>query len=115
MIESLVSEGIELNDIYIEPLVQPISTDFKSAVITLDAIEEIMSRYPGVHTICGISNISFGLPSRRQINRNFTVLALQKGLDAAIIDPCDRELMANIITANMLLGKDEYCSNYLNA
>ena len=115
IIESLVGGGIELNNIYIDPLVQPISTDFKSALVTLDAIEEIMSRYPGVHTICGISNVSFGLPSRKQINRTFTVLALQKGLDAAIIDPCDRELMANITTTNMLLGKDEYCSNYLRA
>ena len=115
IIERLVGEGIELSNIYIDPLVQPISTDSNSAVITLDAIEEIMSRYPGVHTICGVSNVSYGLPSRKQINRSFTVLALQKGLDAAIIDPCDRELMANIITTNMLLGKDEYCSNYLLA
>jgi len=115
IVDKLISDGIELGNIYIDPLVQPISTDFKSAVITLDAIEAIMSRYTGVHTICGVSNISFGLPFRRQINRNFTVLALQKGLDAAIIDPCNRELMADIITANMLLGNDEYCSNYLSA
>jgi len=115
VIEDLVGEGIDLNNIYIDPLVQPISTDSESVAIALDTIEEIMSRYPGVHTICGVSNVSFGLPLRRQINQTFIVLAMQRGLDAAIVDPFDRQLMANILTTRTLLGNDEYCLNYIDA
>lgn len=115
IIDDLTAKGVNLDSIYIDPLVYPIGVDFNSAVVVLDTIEQIRKKYPGVRTICGASNISFGLPLRKQINRIFTVMALLKGLDAAIIDPCDRQLMANIIIANTLLGKDEYCMNYINA
>ncbi len=115
IIRSLSAEGVALDDIYVDPLVHPISTDFNSGSLVLDTIEEIASSYPGVHTICGVSNISFGLPKRSQLNQIFIVLAKQRGLDAAIVDPCDRQLMAKILIANALMGRDEYCMDYINA
>jgi 5-methyltetrahydrofolate--homocysteine methyltransferase len=115
LLESLVAEGIPLSNIYVDPLVQSIATEFDSGRIVLEALGEISSRYPEAHTICGISNISFGLPCRKQLNQIFLVLAMQRGLDAAIIDPCDKQLTANLIAARTLLGKDEFCLNYLAA
>jgi 5-methyltetrahydrofolate--homocysteine methyltransferase len=81
----------------------------------LDAIEAIMKKFPGVHTICGLSNVSFGLPNRKQLNQIFLVMAMTKGLDAVILDPCDRRIMANLITTMTLSEKDDYCMNYLMA
>lgn len=115
LIEDLVADGIALEDIYVDPLVRPISVDCKSALVALHAIEQVKKTCPEVQTICGLSNVSFGLPLRKQINQVFAVMALMKGLDAAILDPCDKRLMANIITASALLGRDEYCLNYIRA
>jgi 5-methyltetrahydrofolate corrinoid/iron sulfur protein methyltransferase len=63
----------------------------------------------------GLSNISFGLPARKQINRAFLTLAIQAGLDSAIMDPLDKELMAAILTTELLLGRDRHCLNYVRA
>ena len=115
LIEGLTGQGVPLEDIYIDTLVQPIATDSSSAIAVLNAIEQIRGKYPSVHTSCGLSNVSFGLPARRLLNQAFLLMAMAKGLDTAILDPCDYWLMAGIIVANPLLGKDEYCRNYLNA
>ena len=115
LIKTLTQEGIPLDDIYIDPLVYPLATDTRSALSTLNAIEAIMRSFPGVHTICAISNVSFGLPLRRLLNRTFLVAAMFHGLGATILDPTDRELMASIVAAETLLGKDEYCLKYIEA
>ena len=72
-----------------------------------------MSEFPRVHTICGLSNISYGLPQRRIINRTFLTLLISAGLDSAIIDPIDGKIMAVLQTTEMLMGNDEHCTNYL--
>ncbi len=115
LIGKLSKDGIPLEDIYVDPVVTPVSTDTRYGVAVLDAIEAIMNEFPGVHTICGLSNVSYGLPNRKQVNRMFLVMAMTKGLDAVILDPCDRRIMANLVTTITLLGKDEFCTNYLTA
>ena len=115
IIDNLAGYGIDLDNIYIDPLVKAISTDSNSAIVALNTIKQVREKYPKVHTICGVSNISFGLPYRKQINETFIVMAIERGLDTVIVDPCDKQLMANIITARLLLGEDEYCLNYINA
>lgn len=115
LINKLVQNNILLENIYVDPLVHPISTDTEYGVAFLDAVEKIMISFKGIHTICGLSNISYGLPQRKQINRVFGVTAMARGLDAAIINPLDRILMADLITARTLAGKDEFCVNYLNS
>jgi len=57
----------------------------------------------------------FGVPVRKLVNQTFLMLLLARGLDAAILDPCDRQLMANVAAAEALLGRDEYCERYLRA
>ena len=81
----------------------------------LDSVAAITTQFKGVHTMCGLSNISFGLPERKYINRNFAVMAIARGLDGLIINPLDRDMMGSIVTAEMLAGRDEFCAEYLQA
>jgi len=115
LIDKLTSKGVPLEKIYVDPLVQPVSVDTNMGVATLGAIEQIMRKYDGVNTICGLSNISYGLPERKLINRNFLALAIAHGLNGAILDPTDNLLMATMYTVEMLMGVDEYCGNYIDA
>ncbi len=115
LVEKLTAGGVLLENIYVDPLVYPISTDHTYGTVVLEAIERIMTDYPGVHTSIGLSNVSYGLPFRFQINQMFMVLAMGRGLDAAILDPTDKRMMANIITTQVLLGRDEFCMKYIEA
>jgi 5-methyltetrahydrofolate--homocysteine methyltransferase len=115
LVEKLTGEGFPLEKIYVDPLVQPVSVDTRMGISILGAIYKIMNGFPGVNTICGLSNISFGLPARGLINRNFLALCLAYGLSAAILDPTDKQLMATLLTVEMLLGQDEYCGDFIDA
>ncbi len=115
LISRLTGAGIPIEKIYVDPLIQPVSVNTNMGVAALGAIGRITAEFPGVNAICGLSNISFGLPERHLINRNFLSLAMCHGLDAAILDPTDRKLMATIFAVEMLLGRDEYCERYIDA
>jgi len=82
---------------------------------SLGAVQKIMNDFPGVNTICGLSNISFGLPNRHLINRKFLALGMACGLSAAILDPTDTRIMATLLAVEMLLGRDKYCQNFIKA
>jgi 5-methyltetrahydrofolate--homocysteine methyltransferase len=114
IIDEVKKEGIALESLYIDPLVQPISTNSRNCVITLETIRMIKEAFP-VKFAMGLSNISFGLPNRRLINRTFLAMAMAMGLDGALIDPTDKDMMAAIKSSEALLGKDEYCMDYLTA
>jgi 5-methyltetrahydrofolate--homocysteine methyltransferase len=115
LIDGLTGAGIPLEHIHLDPLVQPVSTNPSSAAEFLRAVEGIMGRWPGVHTLCGMSNVSFGLPERRRINEAFLVMAVSRGLDGAILNPLDRRMAAALATAEMLAGRDDFCARYLEA
>lgn len=115
LINRLIKQGLTLDQIYVDPLVQPLSTNDTYGIEFLKAIGMIMDNYPGVHTMCGLSNISFGLPLRKFLNRTFGIMAIDRGLDGMIMNPLDKEFMASIITAEALRGKDAYCAGYLKA
>ncbi len=115
LVNSLVQKGAKKENIYVDPLVQPVSTNDRYGVEFLNAIERIMTELDGVHTVCGLSNISYGLPKRELLNQNFAVMGVLKGLDCAIINPLDRKLMANIKAAEVLAGRDTFCMNFLDA
>lgn len=115
LINGLVQNGVPLDNIYVDPLVQPVSTKDSFGIEFLKAIELITNEFKGVHTMCGLSNISFGLPNRKYINQTFAVMAIAKGLDGLIINPLDKRMMANLITAETLAGRDSFCMNYLTA
>ena len=115
LIEKAGLAGIPVDRVYVDPLVFPISTDTNSSPATLEAINKIMTEFPGVHTTCGLTNISHGLPARRLVNRTFLTAAVIKGLDSAIMDPTDKELYGALKAAVMIAGSDEYCLEYLDA
>lgn len=115
LVNGLVQHNIPLDNIYVDPLVQPIGTDDTFGIEFLDAVEAITTRFKGVHTMCGLSNISFGLPVRKFINQMFAVMAICKGLDGMIVNPLDKSIIASLITAEMLVGRDEFCLNYIDA
>lgn len=115
LINGLVGAGVKLDNIYVDPLVQPVSTNSDFGMEFINAVEAIMKRFEGVHTMCGLSNISFGLPNRKFLNQTFAVMAIAKGLDGLIINPLDKKMMANITAAESLAGRDNYCMNYLQA
>ncbi len=115
LINSLVKNNVPIGNIYVDPLVQPVSTNSHFGTEFLNAVEGIMTRFPGVHTMCGLSNVSFGLPIRKFMNQAFAVMAIAKGLDGLIINPLDPLMMASLITAETLAGRDEYCTKYLKA
>jgi cobalamin-dependent methionine synthase I len=113
LVKELNRISIPTASIYLDPLVQPISTDSNKGVMVLDAVRAIKKEYPEVHITGGLSNISYGLPQRHIINRIFVTLMMAAGMDSAIIDPLDKKIMATIRTADMLLVYDNFCMEYL--
>ena len=107
--------GMEAERIFFDPLVLPIAVDTSQGMVTLKTIERIKSLYPDARTVMGVSNVSYGLPNRKTINRTFMVMAAYAGLDAAIIDPLDTKAISVIKIADMLINKDPFCKNYTKA
>jgi 5-methyltetrahydrofolate--homocysteine methyltransferase len=115
LVGGLVKNNVKVENIFVDPLVQPLSVDKTFGMAFITAIEEIVASYPGIHTACGLSNISYGLPARKFMNQTFMAMAIAKGLDGAIVNPLDRRMMAAIVTAEALAGRDDFCMKYLKA
>ena len=105
--------GIAKKDIIIDVLAMTISSDPEGAKTTLNALEMVRKEC-GVHTVLGVSNISFGLPNRSVINANFYTMAMQKGLSAGIINPLSEDMMKSYDSYCALMHYDEHCENYIS-
>jgi 5-methyltetrahydrofolate--homocysteine methyltransferase len=126
IVDAALSKGIPSQDIYIDPLVFPISVDGQFGNHCLAAIRRLrQSLGPDIHITGGFSNVSFGLPCRRLINCAFLNLAVEAGADSGIVDPVANDL-SQVFTVNkessayqlaqeMLLGRDRNCKNFLRA
>ncbi len=115
LVERLTSAGVPEDDIYIDPVVRPVGTNPIYGKIVLESIRRIASEFGSVHIICGLSNVSYGLPLRKLLNQNFLTMCLCAGLDAVILDPLDQRMMSNLLASQALLGQDEMCLNYITA
>jgi len=113
LVNGLVQNKVKVENIFVDPLVQPMSVNNDFGMEFVVAVEEIMKRFGGIHTVCGLSNISYGLPARKFMNRTFMSMAICRGLDGAIVNPLDKGMMASIIAAEALAGRDDFCVNYL--
>ena len=113
LVSKLTKEGVPLGNIYIDPLVRPISTGDHYGNIAIETIREVKKEFPEAHIACGLSNVSFSLPARKLINQAFLVAAIGAGMDGAIIDPLDKRLMSMVYASEALFGRDSYCMNYL--
>lgn len=115
LVEKLAGIGFKRDDIFIDPLIQPMSVDITNGQMSMQAVSTIMRELKGVHTTGGLSNISYGLPQRRIINRCFLSMMIANGYDSAIMDPLDSDIMALMKTADMLAGNDNYSMRYIKA
>jgi 5-methyltetrahydrofolate--homocysteine methyltransferase len=115
LVKLLTEVGIPPGDIYLDPIIVPVSTSDKAAIEVLHAVQVIKKDCPGVNLICGLSNVSYGLPNRKVLNRVFMVQTLTMGMDAYILDPLDKVMMGQLYAAQALLGQDTFCSRYLAA
>lgn len=103
--------GIKQQDIIIDCLVLTASAQQKEVLETLNAVA--MMKALDIHTVLGVSNISFGLPNRPLLNKTFLSIALYAGLNLPIINPLDKELMATISAFNVLSNQDPNSANYI--
>ena len=112
--ERVKKDGFNVENLYFDPLIRPIATEPDQAIEFLKSIP-LIKTLGGAKTVCGLSNVSFGLPNRRLINATFLSMAIQSGLDAAILDPLDKYIVSALRTSEALLAKDEYCGEYIRA
>ena len=107
--------GINPNRIHIDPLVEMLCTSENGIETNREVITTIREKYPTIHITAAVSNISFNLPVRKMLNLGFTVLAMSYGLDSAILDPTNRDMIGLIYATEALLGQDDYCMEYIGA
>lgn len=115
LLEILTDRGIAAGDIFVDPVITPLSVDPTGAHAACEAMRAIAAACPECHLVCGLSNVSYGLPRRPLLNRVFLAQAIACGLDSAILDPTDAELRATIFAAETLAGRDDWCARYLQA
>lgn len=113
IIDKASEYGIAKEDIIIDCLTLTASAQQKEVQETLKALTLVKEEL-GVHTVLGVSNVSFGLPNRPLLNRTFLALAMQSGLDLPIINPLDQELMGTIDAYNVLYHFDKDSSRYIS-
>lgn len=107
--------NIDPSRLHIDPLVEMLGTSEDGINMIVEVIKEIKRQYPVIHVTGGFSNISYNLPARRLVNQAFCVLAMNAGMDSGIIDPTNQDLLGMIYATEALLGRDEYCMEYIGA
>ena len=112
LVKTAAEYGIPKKNLVIDALVLTISTGQDNANVTLETMRRI--RYEmGLHTVLGVSNISFGLPERSRINTAFFTMAMNNGLSAGIVNPSSEPMMSAYYSFNALIGEDEQCMAYI--
>lgn len=105
--------GINKKDIIFDPLAMTVSADKMSAITTLETVKKITEQL-GCNTSLGVSNVSFGLPSRELVNAAFFTTAMENGLSAAIMNPYSERMMEAYYSFNVVKGLDENCMDFIN-
>jgi len=113
IVDRAEQEGIPREDVIIDPLAMAVSADDKAGIETLKALQLIRDELD-VNQTLGLSNISFGLPERSSINSLFLAMAVLNGLTCPIADPTVWEMRKAVLLTDLLLGKDQFCRNYLS-
>ena len=107
--------GVKPDQVFIDPLVETLGTNEESLTTFAEVCRECKKLCPKIHITSGLSNISFGLPKRKMVNMAFMVLSRGAGMDSAIVDPLNKDMLGVIYASEALLGEDEYCMEYLEA
>jgi 5-methyltetrahydrofolate--homocysteine methyltransferase len=115
IVEKAGKYGITQDRLFIDPLVTAVSANGGSLLSFNETLTAIKDKYPDVHITSGLSNISFGMPYRKAINQQFLALAMNAGMDSAIMDPTSDDMRATLYAVEALLGRDRNCRRYLTA
>ena len=115
IMESANKFGIADERLFIDPLVFSVATTPECFLHFTGASKLIRESHPDIHIISGLSNISFGLPYRKAINHAFLIGAMLNGMDSAIMDPLNRDMLGGVYATEALLNYDEYCIEYITA
>jgi cobalamin-dependent methionine synthase I len=115
LVERLCGGGLPRERLYLDPMVLTIGTDTSCGLTLLRLIALLRERFPGVRTICGASNVSFGMPERRLLNRSFVPMLAAAGMESFLVDVKDRAMMATLRATAALLGQDRWCREYIKA
>lgn len=113
LISRLTGAGVAFDKIYLDLLFQTVSSDHLAAARILESQCRLKREFPGIKTIGGLSNISFGLPLRSRLNAAFLICCLEGGMDAAILDPTNEDIRLALAAYRLIKGKDDYCMDYI--
>lgn len=112
IVERAMDHGISRQDVIIDPLAMPVGA-MEGAGPTLFEIVRRCGQELHVNTICGASNISFGLPNREALNATFLAMAIAMGIPCAITNPLDHGIRETVLAADVLMGRDSNCKRWL--
>ena len=115
IVEKAAKYNITPDRIHIDPCVMALSTENNSMINFAAEIKAIKELYPTIHVTGAISNISFGLPVRPLLNKTAMAFAIEAGMDSAVMDPLNRDLMGTIFATYALMGQDKHCRKYSKA
>ena len=114
IVERVTAAGVLLEQVYFDPVISALATDHTQGREVVEAVVRIRREFPEAHIICGLSNISFGLPRRQLLNHTFLVMLMAAGLDAAIADPTVEGFAELVVAAEALAGRDKFCMAYIS-
>jgi 5-methyltetrahydrofolate--homocysteine methyltransferase len=114
IVQRAQDHGISPADVLIDPLAMTVGADHRAATVTLETIR-LVRRELGVNTVCGASNVSFGLPDRLPLNTTFLAMAIGAGLTAAITNPLEEMIRKTVRAADVMMGHDEFCQRWIAA
>ena len=115
LMEKAKQYSIAPGRLHIDPLVEMLCTSEDGIAMVVDVIRAVKQRQPGIHVTGAVSNISFNLPVRKLLNQAFLVLAMNAGMDSAVMDPTNRDLLGMVYATEAMLGLDDYCMEYIGA
>lgn len=114
LLEGLIAQGIPAKALWLDLLIESLATDTESAARVFDTLSFVQAEFSGVRTLCGLSNVSFGLPMRAELNAAFATALLARGLSGAILNVTSPKMRRALAATELLFGEDDYCVNYLS-
>jgi 5-methyltetrahydrofolate--homocysteine methyltransferase len=114
IVERAADHGIPVDDVVVDPLVMPIGAINSAGRQVMELVRRLRTELK-VNTTCGASNLSFGLPNRNGLNAAFISMAISSGMTSAITNPLHTELMQSVRGANVVMGNDAECAQWIEA
>ena len=112
IVERAQDFGIPASDVIVDPLVMPIGAINTAGRQVMELVRRLRTELK-VNTTCGASNLSFGLPNRNALNTAFIAMAIASGMTSAITNPLHTEIMQSVLGANVVMGHDAECADWI--